>query len=292
MTTLPCPHWLAGAMPECHHAFPLGSFNVSGIHSVIDKYNSSGALPPLLPWHVVRTRQPRACARCVAQRGGGKLWRISPLPSVQCMLTCAAWLLCHALQARSASTRGWTRAACLRLSKQVRAAAGLLGVWRSMAGLQAGAYSLPGWRAGCRHVQISSAAGCACVQWSLPQLYRFVETLWDNMSLAADATVEVWEEVPPPPPPPAANTSDNATGADGEAKAEEAGKREEDSKDSKAGKKEAAAAPAPAPEEAPKLRKRVVKVPLNVTGGLFAPGMNDTEMTVGGGEEWRAECLG
>lgn len=144
-----------GAMPECHHAFPLGSFNVSGIHSVIDKYNSSGKV------------------------------------SI--------------------------------------------------------------------HTRVDQSGVFAVVK--------------------ADATVEVWEELPPPPPPPAANTSDNATGADGEAKAEEAGKKEEDSKDSKAGKKEAAAAPALAPEEAPKLRKRVVKVPLNVTGGLFAPGMNDTEMT-------------
>lgn len=116
---------------------------------------------------------------------------------------------------------------------------------------------------------------------------------------ATDATVEVWEEVPPPPPPPAANTSGNSTGnatdaTDGgagnatdakpDAKAEEAGKQEEGKKGKtdKGGKASKQEVPAPAPEEAPKLRKRVVKVALNVTGGLLAPGMNDTELTVGG----------
>ena len=45
-------------MPECHHAFPLGAFNVTGIQSVVDKYNSSGADP--LPVLVVG--QPHACS--------------------------------------------------------------------------------------------------------------------------------------------------------------------------------------------------------------------------------------
>lgn len=37
-------------MAECHHAFPLGAFNVTGIQSVVDKYNSSGALPMRVCW--------------------------------------------------------------------------------------------------------------------------------------------------------------------------------------------------------------------------------------------------
>ena len=120
--------------------------------------------------------------------------------------------------------------------------------------------------------------------------------------------MEVWEEVPPPPPPPAANASANGTeGAEGAAGAEDgaAGKDEKDEdkkaekkadkkadkkkdekkggkkKDEKKGGKAAEAGAAPEAEEGPKLRKRTVKVPLNVTGGLLAPGMNDTEMAVG-----------
>lgn len=88
-----------------------------------------------------------------------------------------------------------------------------------------------------------SSADCRCASCCSPA--------------AADASVEAWEPVAPPP---AANASANATGnsTDGAA----------------------AAAPAPAVEEPLQLRKRAVKVPLNVTGGFFAPGMNKTELDV------------
>lgn len=77
--------------------------------------------------------------------------------------------------------------------------------------------------------------------------------------------MEVWEEVPPPPPPPA---DDNTTAADGK-----------DGGDGKDGnKKDGKDAPAPAPAEPPQLRKRVLRVPLNLTGGFVAPGMNKTEL--------------
>ena len=43
-TCVGCPltHTCAGAMPDCHHAFPLGAFNVSGIAAVVAKYHESG----------------------------------------------------------------------------------------------------------------------------------------------------------------------------------------------------------------------------------------------------------
>lgn len=62
------------------------------------------------------------------------------------------------------------------------------------------------------------------------------------------------------PPPPAANTTGNGT----------------------ANGTDAAPAPAPAPAGPPEMRKRVLKVPLNLTGGFLAPGMNRTELEVGG----------
>lgn len=103
----------------------------------------------------------------------------------------------------------------------------------------------------------------------------------------ADATVEVWEAVPPPPPPsppPApANASINGTDPASSGNATDAGSA--DAADGSAGD---AAAPAPAPAEAsaagsgtdesPKLRKRTIKVALNVTGGFAAPGMNKSEL--------------
>lgn len=107
------------------------------------------------------------------------------------------------------------------------------------------------------------------------------------LPLPADATVEVWEAVPPPPPPsppPApANASINGTDPASSGNATDAGSA--DAADGSAGD---AAAPAPAPAEAsaagsgtdesPKLRKRTIKVALNVTGGFAAPGMNKSEL--------------
>ena len=78
-----------------------------------------------------------------------------------------------------------------------------------------------------------------------------------------DATVEVWEPVPPPP---AANASANATDGKGDEKAAEG----------KGGKGGAEAA------AEPELRKRTLRVPLNLTGGFLAPGMNETEISVRG----------
>lgn len=111
------------------------------------------------------------------------------------------------------------------------------------------------------------------------------------LPVSADATVEVWEAVPPPPPPsppPApANTSTNATNSAGADNATEAGAGAADAADSDAATGDAAA-PASAPAEAatadagtdehPKLRKRTVKVALNVTGGFVASGMNKSEL--------------
>lgn len=98
----------------------------------------------------------------------------------------------------------------------------------------------------------------------------------------------MWEAVPPPPPPsppPApANASANGTTSEGAGNATDAGSADVADSSAAGG----AAAPAPAPAEAaaagsgtdepPKLRKRTVKVPLNITGGFAAAGMNKSEL--------------
>ncbi|KAL4458458.1 hypothetical protein ABPG75_013323 [Micractinium tetrahymenae] len=106
----------------------------------------------------------------------------------------------------------------------------------------------------------------------------------------ADATVEVWEAVPPPPPPsppPApANASANATDSAGAGNATDAGASTANSTDASAASEAVATAPVPAEaaaagnatDEAPKLRKRTIKVALNVTGGFVAAGMNKSEL--------------
>ncbi|KAI3435832.1 hypothetical protein D9Q98_001890 [Chlorella vulgaris] len=119
----------------------------------------------------------------------------------------------------------------------------------------------------------------------------------------ADATVEVWEAVPPPPPPPPppANASANSTAGDGSsnstttaapapAKApssEPAGASSKPASNSNGNTAAAGdgtgdgGAAAVGDEEAtppPLLRKRAIKVPLNLTGGFLVPGMNRSEL--------------
>ena len=110
----------------------------------------------------------------------------------------------------------------------------------------------------------------------------------------ADATVEVMEvvvEPPPPPPSPAANTTaanGTAEGAAGNstADASDAGAAPEAAAgagNATAAGGAAATATAPAGEAAPpKMRKKPIKVALNMTGGFTVPGMNRTEIEVGG----------
>jgi hypothetical protein len=97
--------------------------------------------------------------------------------------------------------------------------------------------------------------------------------------VAADATVEVWEAVPPPPPPSPAPTNASAGAAEGNATNSTATSAPTPEAAPPAGDVEGSAgAEAVATAEAPKMRKRQVKVPLAVLGGFDSPGMNRSEI--------------
>ncbi len=127
--------WLdpcAGAWPCCRRAFQLGAFEVSGIQSVAAKYNESGKLGAAPAWalsfgcfaHCLPGRPHTTGHHEGAPEGQHDVMLAStavglvPLPQHRA----DAWLApsaSHVLQARSACTLVWTRAACFTWTKRV-----------------------------------------------------------------------------------------------------------------------------------------------------------------------------